>query len=195
MAQNSNINIIGYHGTNAQNELSILENGFKESVGEEHNKWLGRGVYFFCKGIPFDPLETAEKWAIAEAWDNKSKKNTFNNYVILKSDIFLEEDKFLDLTSYEGLEVFQYIRDQYIKKIKLLGKSFDKNPLDIHIIEQAILAKIIPEPQAIKNNLYIKFADERKLRLEFKTPNCTIIAVRNKSCIVNISTYKKDKIT
>ncbi len=198
MTQNNTINIIGYHSTNAKNELSILDNGFKESVGKEHDKWLGKGVYFFCKGLPFDPIETAEKWAIAEAWDNKDKKYSFTEYVILQSDISLTEDKFLDLTSNDGLEIFNYIREQYIQKIKLSKKRFKHEPayepVDVKIIELAIEEKTIPEPQAIRNNLYIKFADERRLQLMFRTPNCTIIAVRDKKCIINTLTHKKSKI-
>ena len=81
---------------------------------------MGDGVYFYINGVSTKPEEQAEKWAIAQSWNNDTKKHSYNNYCVLKSIIDVEEDNFLDLTNEDGIEVFEYLLDRFEKKIKEL---------------------------------------------------------------------------
>lgn len=57
-----------YHGTSLKNAESIMENGFRPSVGEKH--WLGDGVYFFRE----DDAQ-AQVWAYHEKHNLIKKEN------------------------------------------------------------------------------------------------------------------------
>lgn len=185
-----------YHGTNAKNEKSIRNNGFRKSRNEENAQWLGDGVYFFCEGVPPPPYESAQKWAVAEAWNNYSKMYDYQRYVVLKTYINTSENKLWDLTERDGQEIFHYLRNKFIEYAKNNRLYFNNYEFkDAHIIDNAIEQEIIPQLDAVKANYYIKFTDERKLKIQSKMPNCTIIAVKQTSCIDNdIVTYKKGLI-
>jgi len=190
------IDIIAYHGTNANNEKSIIENGFKLSIGIENEQWLGDGVYFFCEGVPPEPYILAEKWSIAESWDNYKHEYSYDEYVILKVIVSVEQIKFLDLTQSDGLELFNYIRNKFIEQLRKAKKAFTDRtpPKDGHIIEKAIKNKQISQPDVIKGNFYIKFTDDRICKVQFRTPNCTILSVRNTDCIHSIEKLKKGNV-
>ncbi|MDR5610419.1 MULTISPECIES: hypothetical protein [unclassified Arsenophonus] len=64
--------LIGYHGTNAENEDMILSGNFRVSTKDD--EWLGTGAYFFIAGIS-DPINDAERWAIVQAYDHNLKIN------------------------------------------------------------------------------------------------------------------------
>jgi len=172
-----------FHGTKHENFNSIKERGFKSSVGPEHEQWLGDGIYFFTKGIPPEPEISAEKWAIAEAWDKKSKRYFYRKYCVIKTFAYCEIPKFLDLTDVEGIEVFNYLRDEYLKSLRKLNLKLDKGDFkDGHIINTAIDTTGI-KIDIVKGNFFIKFKEERIWNAQFKTPNCTILVVRNVNCI------------
>jgi len=166
------ISFDGFHGTSLKSAKEILKSNFELSIGDI--EWLGSGVYFFIIGISSKPDEQAEKWAVAQSWDNISQDYRYNNYCVLKSKIVVEENKFLDLTHEDGLEILEYLVVKFERKIKTLGKKLDY--LDGFLINLAREEGIF-QIDAIKGNFYIKFADERIKRINLRTNNCTICTV------------------
>lgn len=49
----------GYHGTSEENAAQIIKSKFIPS--ENHDDWLGYGVYFFIDGISC-PINNAKAW-------------------------------------------------------------------------------------------------------------------------------------
>jgi hypothetical protein len=191
------IKLTAYHSTATKNVRSILKDGFKLSTGKQHDRWLGDGAYFFIEGVQVKPDELvaiAEKWAIVGAWDNELRKNTYNQYSILEVEVRVSEDNFLDLTTPDGLAVFNYLRDKYVQtlqkaNIRLTSGDFK----DGHIINDAVLSGILSpiEIDAVKGNFFIQLSKaERVHNSQFRTPNCTILAVRRLDCIQNVTVVK-----
>ncbi len=164
----------GYHGTSLESAKNILISEFELSFGDR--EWLGNGVYFFIQGLSSKPEIQAEKWAISQAWNNVSKTYSYNNFCVLKSKILVSENTFLDLTTEEGLEVFEYLSDKFENKIKELSKKLKY--LDGLLINLARSEGIL-EINVVKANFYIKFAKERVKNINLRANNCTICAVYN----------------
>ncbi|NCP98624.1 hypothetical protein GW820_07165 [archaeon] len=184
------ISIEGFHGTSLKSAEAILNSNFQLSFGDK--EWLGDGVYFFINGINKKPEEQAEKWAIAQSWNNVTKIYDFNTYCVLKSEIIVEENNFLDLTSEDGIEVFEYLIERFEEKIKESGKKLEY--LDGLLINLARGEGIL-EVDVVKGNFYIKFALERIKRLNLRTNNCTICAVfKPKKNLKEIKITKLGKI-
>lgn len=172
-----------FHGTKHDNFILIKEAGFKPSIGAEHEQWLGDGIYFFIKGIPPVPEISAENWAIAEAWNKASKSYNYRKYCVIKTYVYCEKSKFLDLTDIEGIKIFNYLRDKYLQQLRKLSLKLKHGDFkDGHIINEAINNNLIIV-DVVKNNFFVKFKEERIWNAQFKTPNCTILVVRNVSCI------------
>lgn len=173
------IRIEGFHGTDSANKEKILDENFSSSIGDK--EWLGDGAYFFCNGITTQQAERlASKWAIAHAYDKSTKSYKYNEFVVIKAIISVEESNLLDLTNFDGLELFNYMRNKYIRKIEEGGvrlKGF-YDFKDGHLINDAREKLNLPI-YVVKGNFYIKFAVERKLNINFRVPNSTIIAVFN----------------
>lgn len=168
-----NIKLDGYHGTEMKRVDSILTNGFVPSIGDK--EWLGDGTYFFVKGINERPEIQAGKWAIISAWNNKEKKNDYDEYAVLHGVIEVDENKYLDLTEPDGVEVLDYIQEKYTSKLATIGKKVD--PLDGYLINFARGEKLV-DIEVVKGNFYIKLRKkDRMLRLSRRTPNCTICSV------------------
>lgn len=166
------ISFEGFHGTSLKSANEILKSNFELSIGDV--EWLGNGVYFFISGISSKPENQAEKWAIVEAWDNGTKTYKYNNYCVLKSIIDVDEDKLLDLTNEDGLEILDYLVNKFEDKIKSIGRKLTY--LDGFLINLARGEGIL-EIDVVKGNFYIKFADERMRRISLRTNNCTICTV------------------
>lgn len=162
----------GFHGTSLKSAKEILNSSFELSKGDI--EWLGNGVYFFISGVSSKPDEQAEKWAKTQAWDKNSNSYKYVNYCILKSKINVDDDKFLDLTKEDGLEVLEYLVSKFESKIKTLGKKLDY--IDGLLINLARGEEIL-EIDVVKGNFYIKFAEERINRINLRTNNCTICSV------------------
>jgi hypothetical protein len=169
-----NILLEGYHGTSFESAQLIQKNNYDISIGDV--EWLGDGVYFFVEGISTETLSLAKKWAITQAWDNKLKRNKYNNFCVLKSEIFVEKQNFLDLTTEDGIEVFEYLLEKYSSKIESIGKKLEF--LDGMLINLARREGIFPI-DVVKGNFYIKFAKERIKQIKLRTSNCTICTVYN----------------
>lgn len=179
--------IIGYHGTDAKNEKNILENNFKESTGSK--QWLGNGVYFFIEKILNPPEIDAKNWAIVNAWDNSLKRNIYLNYVVLKAEIKINNEKFLDLDTKEGLEIFSITKKELYNKLKSSKKKKLKNDLtDSSIIE---IIKIIRNIEFVKQEMYAQNSIfERINKLFSRIPNICILAVSNPTNNINIHNIK-----
>lgn len=118
--------------------------------------------------------EQAEQWAIAQAWNPKVNDYRYSNVSVIKSDIIVEEDNFLDLTVSDGVDVLLYILEQHEKKILSIGKSLSY--LDGLIINFARGEGLL-DVDVVKGNFYIKFAKERVYKINLRTSNCTICSV------------------
>ena len=177
------IKFSGFHGTNFDNTISIVKNGFVPSSGDDH--WLGDGIYFFLDGLSRTPEIQAENWAIAQAWDNKKKEFVYDKLVVFEAEIQANENECLDLRTSEGVEMFQYFVDQFILHIKKFGRNL--NYLDGLILNFAKKEGVIPFSIVI-GNFYIKFTKERIEKLNLRVQNCTICNVMESNpCI---SSYK-----
>ena len=156
------VSLIGYHGTDFANTHTILSDNYQVSEGDTH--WLGDGVYFFVESVLTNAekaIELAEKWAIAQSWDNDTKN-------------------FLDLTTADGLEVLSYLVDRFLKDIKkeqIKGKK-GLRFYDGFLLNLARKGNFLPV-DAVKGNFYIKFKNERVNKIELRTCNCTICSVYN----------------
>jgi hypothetical protein len=188
------VEIIGYHGTDAKNKASILKSGFELSEGLENEQWLGDGAYFFCEGVD-EPISFAENWAKVESWDNSSHTFKYTRYCVLKTIIKVDEENFLDLTTKEGLEVFNYLRKKYVETLyKGKKRVNDFGFKDGYLINDAVSQGLI-KANVIKGNFFIKLTkEERVSKVQFKTPNCTIMSIRNSSCITLVELVKENVI-
>lgn len=168
------VNIKGFHGTSFENAKEIILEDFNPSIGNK--EWLGNGVYFFIDGISNKPSNQAKKWAIAQSWDKIKKAYTYKRYSVLKCQIEVNEDNFLDLTTNDGIEILDYIIESHTAKMREIGKKI--NYIDGFVINFAREEGILPVEVA-KGNFYIKFTKERINRLNRRTPNSTICSVYN----------------
>lgn len=100
------------HGTTRENAKSILNNGFAYSLGNEH--WLGDGVYFFVEGVGYTPDRAAELWAEYRAYKQHSQFCS-----LISSEINVADDAFLDLTSYDGIRILNYIQLKCAQKYNI----------------------------------------------------------------------------
>jgi len=166
------VNIVGYHGTSSKNAEEIISNQFEISKGIK--EWLGDGVYFFVKGLSTKPEIQAEDWGAVQSWDKGSKTYKYKRVSVVKSDIEVDDDAYLDLTTSEGVEVLNYIIDKHYEKISKIAKRFDY--IDGLVINFAREEKILPIEVA-KGNFYIRFKKERVYGIKRRISNSTIISV------------------
>lgn len=166
------LKIVGFHGTSFDSAKEIIKGNFEISTGD--TEWIGDGAYFFIEGISKTPHEQAELWAIAQAWDAKTNSYRHNEVSVIKSDIYVEEDRLLDLTVSDGVDILLYILDQHEKKLLSIGKSLSY--LDGLIINFARGEGLL-DVDVVKGNFYIKFANERIFKINLRTSNCTICSV------------------
>ena len=190
------VEIEGYHGTSSENSKIIIDNNsFKPSIGDE--EWLGDGVYFFVEGIPEKLDVEAKKWAISRAWDNDRKKYNYTSYSVIRSELKVEDEFYLDLTTVEGLKIFRYIRNGIIQKMTE-SKKYIHDPSgpyykDGHFINEGRKHMGI-KMDVIKNHCYIKFEKEKIFKINQRTANTTIAAVNNLDCITDSTIFKEGVI-
>ena len=115
------ISFLGCHGTSLTTGTNIVKTNFE--ISTKPDEWLGDGAYFFVEGINNNIDLLADKWANCQSWDNSSKSYSYNEFCVIKSQIQVEEDFFLDLTNQEGVEVLEYIIERFINKINSLNKK------------------------------------------------------------------------
>lgn len=108
--------------------------------------------------------------------------------MVFEAEIHANENECLDLRTSDGVEVFQYFVDQFIVKIKKLGKSL--NYLDGLILNLAKKEGVLPFNVVI-GNFYIKFTKERIEKLNLRVQNCTICNVlESNPCISSYRVIK-----
>lgn len=106
--------IKGYHGTNKSNEASIIKFGYDMSKCKEEQQWLGKGIYFW------ESLYYAVKWNYINSHSfsrNAILKKIINDKTIFVADIFIEDDKMLDLSSPEGTILFEEFQNTLRKSL------------------------------------------------------------------------------
>lgn len=175
------VSLIGYHGTDFANTHTILSDNYQISEGDTH--WLGDGVYFFVESVLTNAekaIELAEKWAIAQSWDNDTKKYKYNQYTVMASKIEVKEENFLDLTTADGIKTLLYLAENFLHLIKNVQRNRKRGLrfYDGLLLNWARKANIFSF-DVIKGNFYIKFKNERVNKIELRTCNCTICSVYN----------------
>lgn len=163
---------IGYHGTTQDNANTIMATGFIPS--QNHNDWLGHGIYFFIDGISC-PKNNAEEWAKNQAWDNDNKCYQYKTYSVIKAKVNVQKSKLLDLTTTDGLIVFNTIREYLINKLeKNFNRARDVNDDDQKICNLAISHLKL---ELLIGHFYIKNRTQRIRNIVSKIPNTTIMLV------------------
>ena len=174
-----------FHGTTHESAKGILADGFALSSGNEH--WLGDGIYFFVDGVGYTPDRAAELWAEFRAF----KQHT-QFCALLKSDINVDDERFLDLTTYEGIRILNYIQLRCVQKLAVTGKSVGF--VDGFLINFARYEMGL-EIDVVKGNEYIQLeADDRKYNIRRRISNCTICAVYNRKTINETTIVKEWRI-
>lgn len=179
--------MIGYHGTNAENETSIIQNNF--FVSSQNDDWLGTGAYFFIDGL-LDPAKCAESWAKVSSYDKIKRKNVYERYAVMSATLDLEEP--FDLDEKENLEAYHIYREAFfenLKKNKVKAKGALHNDCQICNL---ILNDDELEIDAIIRREYIKLESEYRIKkYDSRIPNCRIVSIKNpKKSVCNIKTDK-----
>ena len=177
--------IKAYHGTLKNLAKQIVDDGYKSSVGNAH--WLGDGVYFFIDGVGYDPRRAAELWA-----EYRAKKSHKQFCSLLSSIIDAEDNDVLDLTTYEGIRVLNYIQRKCAQKLAAIGKGIGY--VDGYVINYG-REEVGLNLTVVKGNEYIQLEQEdRQYNIRRRTPNCTICAVYDKEVILNTIIEKQWRI-
>ncbi|NHB89570.1 hypothetical protein [Photorhabdus tasmaniensis] len=173
------MNLIGYHGTDAENEASILSGNFKAST--KNDEWLGTGAYFFIEGIS-EPENNAICWAKLQSYDKIKKCYRYTQFSVIRANISINNP--LDLDSLEGKKVFNYFRDEIISIMKQNNipetESFRnslRNDCEIcNYIAKSISCDAVIRSEYIKLDLW-----SRKNVYNSRIQNCTIVSIREPS--------------
>ncbi|MGB4499398.1 MAG: hypothetical protein WBI40_11955 [Methylococcaceae bacterium] len=177
-----------YHGTSEQNATEIIKSGFIPS--ENHDDWLGFGVYFFIDGISC-PINNAREWAVNQSWDKNNGTNKYNRYGIIETIVKVPESKLLDLTSNDGLKGFNEFRNHIICKFDHLFKvKRDQADDDQKICNMAIKWM---EADVLISNLYIKNKAQRIKKIKSNIVTVMLVAEHEK-CISSIRIFEVGEI-
>ncbi len=177
--------IEAYHGTNAANLPAIEAEGINMSEGDGH--YLGDGIYFFVAGSSAnDPVADSRNWAIAEY--HAGPKTTPRELAILKYDLKTTSESFLDLTTRDGMETYNYLRRRYLDKIRQAGYQVSDGPKyrDGQLLNDA-LDNLIILAHVVKADFFFKFTEERMSGVDFRVPNTTILVVRPEEEMAELS--------
>lgn len=134
------------------------------------------------------PVEYAKQYAIDKCWDNVNRVYLKKECVVLEATVKIREEKFLDLTDLQGLKLFNNFRYQIIKKIENSGKSLVGSYRDTDVL------KIMRDGlgiEFVKSNVYIKFASQRRGKMESLIPNVTVLVVNNPTKYIAKPTIKE----
>jgi len=144
-------------------------------VSDNHDEWLGTGVYFFIDGIS-EGIHAAEEWAIAQAWNNMDAVYTYTDYSVLKA--LVAGKRVLDLTGAEGLKAYNLVRmvaasvyaDKFSSR-KGVGPSHDKLTMNLAFRQMKL--------DIILSHMYVRNADFRKRSVFSRIPNVTMLCVKD----------------
>lgn len=184
----------GYHGTNSSRVASILKSGF--NVSSKSNEWLGSGVYFFVKGINC-PIKLAEEWAIAQAYDKATRRNTYMNASVLEAEISCSA--MFDATTEENRRFFHQMVDELVEKERKLPgdkRSYFKKDRQLSDDPAVIwdwMSRLLGL-DGIKSDVEIKCSARRVFQIKTNVPNATILCVRTPDRIQSVKTHKTVRI-
>ncbi len=174
-----------FHGTTQESAKSILAEGFAFSFGNEH--WLGDGVYFFVDGVGYAPERAAELWAEYRAY---KQQNQF--CALIEASIQVEEDTILDLTTYEGIRILNYIQRKCAQKLATINRGVGY--IDGYLINFAREEMGLPI-DIVKGNEYIQLEESDRLyNIRRRVSNCTICTVYKKEAISDVIIKKTWRI-
>lgn len=106
--------ITGFHSTSKKNEANILKFGYDLSKCKEEEQWLGKGIYFW------ESLYYAVEWNYIHTHSfskNSILNNILKNKTIFITEIFVDKDRMLDLSSPEGTILFEEFRNIVYKDL------------------------------------------------------------------------------
>ena len=174
-----------FHGTTQESAKGIISEGFAFSSGNEH--WLGDGVYFFVEGVGYAPDRAAELWAEYRAF---RQRVLFCS--LIASHIHVHEDNLLDLTSYEGIRILNYIQRKCAQKLAAIGRGVGY--IDGFLINFARVEMSLPI-DVVKGNEYIQLEEfDRRYNIRRRVSNCTICAVYDKETIKDTAIIKEWRV-
>ena len=177
--------IIAYHGTTHESAQKIKTNGFVYSSGNEH--WLGDGVYFFVNGVGYMPEKASELWA-----EYKAFKQHQPFCALIKSKIVVNDNRVLDLTTYDGIQILNYIQRKCAQKLATINRGVGF--IDGYLINFA-RNEMGLDFDVVKGNEYIQLEEsDRIYNIRRRVSNCTICAVNNKELIKDITIIKEWRI-
>ncbi len=172
-----NYSTIGFHGTSREAAIAIQVSNFSLSRGNDH--WLGEGAYFFETGIS-DGKEDAKRWAIVSAWDNDKKCLKYPIYSVLQTS--LEFKRLWDLSSREGLKLFEHARSSLLKRGVRPKEATSGRKFDNAVIE---FSAAMMNFDGLRAWFFIKLDTmSRILQVQSGIQNVTVICVRSpQDCI------------
>lgn len=174
-----------FHGTTQESAKSILTEGFTFSLGNEH--WLGDGVYFFVEGVGYAPERAAELWAEYRAYKQQSPF-----CALIEASIHVDEECVLDLTTYEGIRILNYIQRKCAQKLATIGRGVGY--VDGYLINFAREEMGLPI-DVVKGNEYIQLEEsDRRYNIRRRVSNCTICSVYNKNVLSDLTIKKTWRI-
>ncbi len=170
----------GYHGTEKSNISSIISDGFRiEKYSFITSKLqkvpgdLGAGVYAYE-----DSLENAKKFA----------GKFVDEVAVLKLDIVVDENRFLDMDEKDNasliLEIYNsYVFKQLEARYELTNKSAASRKCLDGLVLEYIIHKYRLQVDLVKKETYTRFKDLPPISHYF---NGTELCVKNKKIIENI---------
>lgn len=168
----ANFKLDAYHGTFSKYVLSIKADNFKEIGSDE---WAGDGAYFFVDGIQESPINDASNWVLS-----RNKEESGEVIAVLKAIVKITQNNFLDMSTNDGLKIFNYTRQEMLKKAEDAGKILVKKSgddfKDGHVINNI---RDNSQIEIVKINTFIMFKREKDITLRSRLPNTTIISVVN----------------
>lgn len=181
-----------YHGTDSKYLQPILEEGFK--CNPDPQNWLGHGIYFFTEGVAC-PRKSAAEWAKYRYYSIGAQSIS-----VIQTQMTVEKEKILDLTTLNGLKKYNAARDIVIEenKERLISRRDlrIKKRKDFRVDDQIIMNMVIDllDVDVVVSNLYIKNSIQRHLELESCLANSTVVSVINSevlehSKIAEVSRY------
>ncbi|MDR1716861.1 MAG: hypothetical protein LBS20_13570 [Prevotella sp.] len=173
------MNFLGTHGTNKENIDSIKRNNFQPSKGHHH--WCGKGVYFFIDGINSQPIEVlAEHWGKDNAYDKRIKGYKYKEYSVLRVPFEVMDEHIFDLRIEAAAKFCNEVRLLLENETLRLGKKMNDFQIWEYIHHKLGIQLFI-------KNDYIKFGISRKLRIESRIDNCTIVSLVNPKLYIDVN--------
>lgn len=111
---------------------------------------------------------------------------------MIKSTIFVDDSHVLDLTTYEGIQILNYIQRRCAQKLASIGRGIGF--IDGYLITFARIEMGL-DIDVVKGNEYIQLEEtDRKYNIRRRVSNCTICAVYNKELIKKVTIIKEWRI-